>query len=244
MCSDGDGSSKFSCTCNSQYLGERCENDRCDIYQCQNGGNCIVDLVNDIPTPRCECPETHYGATCHLLTCNIFCYHGGICDGDICHCPKENGTAKYYGENCDMSAVCDENPCQNGGKCTSIIQAINNTQVCSINMLAFTLFYRFSRIYPIKFVTNQVLKPSEILECYCADGYKGDFCEFKTEQDHLLFVQSKTPMVFNADGTLIKEIAIIDQQAGADKSCLTMLNGEAIILGGYYSDIEQQVQFK
>ena len=91
MCSDGEGSSKFSCTCNPQYLGERCENDRCDIYQCQNGGNCTVDLVNDIPTPRCECPETHYGATCHLLTCNIFCYHGGICDGDICHCPKENG---------------------------------------------------------------------------------------------------------------------------------------------------------
>ena len=93
-------------------------------------------------------------------------------------------------------------------------------------------------------MTNQVLKPSKILECSCADGYTGDFCEFRTEQDHLFFVHSNTPLVFNADGTLIEEIAIIDQQAGADKSCSTMLNGEAIILGGYYSDIERQVQFK
>ena len=71
------------------------------------------------------------------MTCNIPCYNGGECDGDICHCPRENGIATFYGESCDMSPICGENPCQNGGQCKRIIQTINNTQVCFINMLAF-----------------------------------------------------------------------------------------------------------
>ena len=63
----------------------------------------------------------------------IPCYNGGICDGDRCQCSQENGIAKYQGASCDMPvmAACDGNPCQNGGNCT-IIQAINNTQVCFI----------------------------------------------------------------------------------------------------------------
>ena len=77
-----------------------------------------------------------------------------------------------------------------------------------------------------------MIKPDKIFECSCADGFTGDFCEFKTEQDHLLFVHRRTPLVFNADGRLIEENARIDNQAGAYLSCSTMLNGEAIILGG------------
>ena len=65
------------------------------------------------------------------MACNIPCYNDGICDGDTCQCSQETGIAKYHGESCDMPAACDGNPCQNGGNC-SIIEAIDNTQVCFI----------------------------------------------------------------------------------------------------------------
>ena len=51
-------------------------------------------------------------------------------------------------------------------------------------------------------------------------------------------------MVFSASGTLIEESVVsIDEQAGADGSCSTMLNGEAIIFGGYDSN-KRQVHLK
>ena len=78
--------------------------------------------MNDIPTPRCECLETHHGATCNLMTCSVPCYNDGICDGDTCHCIQENGITKYHGESCDMPAACDGNPCKNGGTCMTIIK--------------------------------------------------------------------------------------------------------------------------
>ena len=90
-----------------------------------------------------------------------------------------------------------------------------------------------------------MIKPDQIFECSCADGFTGDFCEFKTEQDHLLFVHRTTPLVFNADGRLIEENVVIEQQASASGSCSTMLNGEAIIFGSpWNSNLKRQVHLK
>ena len=97
-----------------------------------------------------------------------------------------------------------------------------------------------------------MLKLKKEFECSCIDGYTGDFCEFKTEQYHLLFLSryldsefiKNPPMVFNADGRLMEENAVIDEQAGALESCSTMLNGEAIIFGGNSPDFVRQVHFK
>ena len=88
------------------------------------------------------------------------------------------------------------------------------------------------------------VKLSKIFECSCADGFTGDFCEFKIEQDHLLFIYRETPLVFNAGGRLIKENLIMDEQVEVYGSCSTMLNGEAIIFGGWYTNIVRQVHFK
>ena len=86
------------------------------------------------------------------------------------------------------------------------------------------------------------MKPDKIFKCSCADGFTGDFCEFKTKQDHLLFIHEKTPLVFNADGRLIEKSAVLDEQAEVRGSCSTMLNGEAIIFGGLdYTNIKRQV---
>ena len=77
------------------------------------------------------------------------------------------------------------------------------------------------------------------------DGFTGDFCEFKTEQDHLLFVHEESPFVFNADGRLIEENAVFDGQVEVYSSCSTMLNGEAIIFGHSWDDnYARQVHLK
>ena len=97
-----------------------------------------------------------------------------------------------------------------------------------------------------------MLKLEKIFECSCIDDFTGDFCEVKIEQGHLLFVSSYNPIwntndyinrspVFNADGILTEENAVIDEQAGAHGSCSTILNGEAIILGGFNSNFFRQV---
>ena len=53
-------------------------------------------------------------------------------------------------------------------------------------------------------------------------------------------------LILNVDERLIEESAVsIDEKAGAYGSCSTMLNGEAIIFGGYSDlDIIRQVHVK
>ena len=97
--------------------------------------------------------------------------------------------------------------------------------------------------------SHSILKLYKNFECSCANGFTGDFCEFKTEQDDLLFVHEKTQLVFNdgklIDEKLIEKNALIDKQAGAYGSGSTILNGEAIIFGGWNSlNIERQVNLK
>lgn len=90
-------------------------------------------MIGGIIVPKCDCPPNKSGENCQISSCEagLLCYNGacGGTDNAICQCDQENGEAKYHGESCDMPAACDGNPCQNGGKCTSNIEA-NDTQVC------------------------------------------------------------------------------------------------------------------
>ena len=49
-------------------------------------------------------------------------------------------------------------------------------------------------------------------------------------------------LIFNADGSLVEEKTIITEQEEVESSCSTMLNGQAIIFGGW--NFKRQVQFK
>ena len=124
ICFDSEGTDKFSCTCTKQFAGERCEDDLCKSYPtCQNNGTCIIDFINDIPTPRCECNENTAGTVCDQKPCSIPCHNSGICNGESCQCSQENGIAKYHGESCEIPGrdACCGSPCQNGGTCSTII---------------------------------------------------------------------------------------------------------------------------
>ena len=88
------------------------------------------------------------------------------------------------------------------------------------------------------------MKPDKMFECSCADGFTEDFCQFKIEQDHLLFVLGNDLLVSDGDGRLIEKNVIMDAQVEVFGSCSTMFNGEAIIFGGEDSITERQVNLK
>ena len=130
-CYDNGGTEEFSCTCVGTFVGNECQTDLCDGFDCQNGGTCVIGVRDGIRGPTCDCSSNFGGETCQFQVCgsDVFCYNG-VCggnDNEICQCRKENGKAKYHGESCDMPAACDGHPCQNGGICTGNTQS-NNTQ--------------------------------------------------------------------------------------------------------------------
>ena len=115
----------------------------------------------------------------------------------------------------DIPNACDENLCQNGGTCTSMCPETDD------------------------------IENSMILKCSCVEGFTGDFCQFKTGQDHLLFVTTvlnRTELLFNGSGRLIGDRAVVDEQIAAYGSCSTVFNGEAIIFGGWTTNFHRQVQ--
>ena len=113
ICSDDEGTRKFECTCTLQYLGERCEIDRCDFYQCQNNGTCIVTVINDIPTPECECQGNYGGATCNLDLCSDIECGNGTCVGGNCQCDEG-----YVNDENICLEICESINCGTGGHCS------------------------------------------------------------------------------------------------------------------------------
>ena len=78
-----------------------------------------------------------------------------------------------------------------------------------------------------------MLKPLKTFECSCIDDFTGDFCEFKTEQNLLFFLYKSNGLVLNDDGLITQESVTFEDNSYAFESCFTMLNGEAIIFGGW-----------
>ena len=98
------------------------------IFKLKNGGSC-TDNGGKMPF-LCNCLDDlpFFGPTCDTYDiCNGWCMNGGNCtvnDTDTnnikpkCDCPKDEfGNELYYGETCNISAVCYGDPCQNGGEC-------------------------------------------------------------------------------------------------------------------------------
>ena len=107
MCYDDNGASKFSCTCTSQYFGERCEMDRCVSNDCLNGGTCVIALIDDVPTQRCDCLINFGGPNCNLDLCSGIECGSGICIGGNCEC-----NTNYINVDNTCEQTCSSSPCQ------------------------------------------------------------------------------------------------------------------------------------
>jgi len=84
----------------------------------------------------------------------------------------------------------------------------------------------------------------ESFECSCVDGFTGSFCEHKNESNHLLYLNTNgqdLSLIFNENGNTIDTGFTIGENAYADQSCSTVLNGEAIIFGGLWGQYYRQI---
>ena len=78
------------------------------------------------------------------------------------------------------------------------------------------------------------MKLEKIFECLCPNGFTGVFCEFKADQNQLLYLEDRrNALVFNDEAQLLKSLTL-DDDVGTDESCFTMLNGEAVLFGRDY----------
>ncbi|KAH3791858.1 hypothetical protein DPMN_145349, partial [Dreissena polymorpha] len=119
----------LECKCGLKYVGEYCQTaNPCLTAACQNNATCqIVTPANNLYSTVCLCPPGYNGTKCETLmkssTCYISpCLHGGSCVNthpqDLkqyrCDCP-----IGYMGMNCEIIDHCINQPCRNGGQCTT-----------------------------------------------------------------------------------------------------------------------------
>lgn len=64
------------------------------------------------------------------------------------------------------------------------------------------------------------------------NGFTGDFCEYITDQNHLLFISEGNQLIFNASGNLVGENAVFNERLNFRGICSTNMFGETIIFGG------------
>ena len=77
ICIDDDARDRASCECVSPFAGETCEINLCDGIECKNGGTCAVEVIDEIRTPTCKCPDNTEGEQCN-------CQPGYASVGNIC----------------------------------------------------------------------------------------------------------------------------------------------------------------
>ena len=80
-------------------------------------------------------------------------------------------------------------------------------------------------------------------------GFTGEFCELKAEQDFLLYIgenydtKEYDGLVLNSDAGLIERRVNLDENSRVRGSCVTMLDGEAVVFGGgTHTDFREQVK--
>ena len=95
------------CNCDIEYTGETCQVNVCERIDCQNDGICMVNVIEGISAPTCQCRRGWSDQT-------------------------KTEISWFHGESCRMPGpdLCYASPCQNNGICTSESQ-LDNTQVVS-----------------------------------------------------------------------------------------------------------------
>ena len=101
--------------------------------------------------------------------------------------------------------------------------------------------------------TKKYRNKTKAFHCDCIDGFDGDFCEHKVENNQLLFLSSyddqrwrylttehELPirhdiikLILNDEGRLLRNDFEMDNISEAHHSCSVMMNGQALIFSGY-----------
>ena len=86
--------------------------DRCNSNVCLNGGTCIITVIDDIPTPKCECLINFGGPNCNLDLCSSIECGSGTCIGGTCDCDEG-----YFNDGNVCMDMCEGINCGTGGNC-------------------------------------------------------------------------------------------------------------------------------
>ena len=155
LCDTNSG--KCKCTDNSTCeSGKMCKRERCECtnvlcqpcqLECQNGGACTTETT-------CECPSTHYGATCQN---RCQCENNGTCRSDgICQCPT-----LFYGDFCQHKSCAtpcpEETRCNAKGECVPIRQTRLRTEGISTSESVTVASIRYTRFAELTLAQKLIL---------------------------------------------------------------------------------------
>ena len=117
ICQNGGtcyGSGK--CRCPADFIGDKCEMDKCENITCGNNGTCLEG--------KCVCYHVYPSNVCenHLCDAEVVCFNGSTCSDGNCSC-----ASGYKGKFCNVTVrECDSSPCHGNGTCRDV----TNGYVC------------------------------------------------------------------------------------------------------------------
>ena len=123
-----DAVNSYSCSCHSEFTGDRCETNIHSCYGeiCKNNGTFVVERDSFC----CYCLDGFTGDKCET---NIDSCHGEVCENNgtfeiglhslHCTCPDS-----FTGDRCETDIdECVSSPCENGGTCVDDINSFQCT---------------------------------------------------------------------------------------------------------------------
>lgn len=156
----------------------------CTIERCKNGGLCIQSRNSMNSTNRCECLPGFMGSYCELSSQSCersSCNNRGRCIQNLkttqISCICDSG---YHGEMCEMSNLCLNSKCQNGGTCYPVA-AVSYYCTCPPGLTG-PRCERYTTPKSCKFNVcknggNCTISPGGLIQCACREGFIGNACE-------------------------------------------------------------------
>ncbi|XP_046419281.1 protein crumbs isoform X6 [Neodiprion fabricii] len=173
----------YICQCPMGFEGQNCELNlnECLSNPCTNGGSCI----DEVGTYHCNCLSGYTGRHCELhgLCENGACPPNSICIPDN-HGPQCVCNPGFMGipPNCTIN-FCANNPCLNGGTCTSNQDGFNCT--CPIEWTGTACDQDIDECttYGNSLCNNGIcVNTNGSYDCFCRPGFSGDHCDMEIDE--------------------------------------------------------------
>ncbi|XP_046609004.1 protein crumbs isoform X5 [Neodiprion virginianus] len=173
----------YICQCPMGFEGQNCELNlnECLSNPCTNGGSCI----DEVGTYHCNCLSGYTGRHCELhgLCENGACPPNSICIPDN-HGPQCVCNPGFMGipPNCTIN-FCANNPCLNGGTCTSNQDGFNCTCPIEWTGTACDQDVDECATYGNSLCNNGIcVNTNGSYDCFCRPGFSGDHCDMEIDE--------------------------------------------------------------